>query len=181
MHQNQISQVFPEETIKYGGKQYALRPPTWETRRLYSAYLEDGANQSAVNLQRLRSIPQAIIVKTLAELAVASGSEHAFDWGSEVFRKSLGATENMKHLVILTFAQKDSDGKVTNGEFLDPEDAHQLIDAMWEAPVDPPYQIQFRGEEWWVRTLGDKITATMWEYIDRPNSPAPAEDKNLAS
>lgn len=182
MHQNQVSQVFPHCEIEYQGRKFMLYPPTWETEGLYCAYLEDSVIEGAMRVfARARGLPQGFAVKVMAEDTSNIGL-HLYDWNGEKWRESLGVTRNLKQLAMLTFAQKQDDGSVANQDFLDPEDAKNLIDGIWDEPLSHAYAVMQLGEERWVRTLGDKIIHALTEYINRPNSRRPAaQDKPLAS
>lgn len=165
------SEIFPEETITYNGMKFVFRPPNGKTKKAFTSYLESVAVR-ALARHRMDFIPEDYAT-SLRELTLAFGSK-CFNWGTKRWTESLNDDENVQELAFIMLSQESSPNMKLN------EIDRATVSEMWDQPYFDEgdlfcQQLLSKGVDQEYITIGSKIANIITNFINRPNSPAPAK------
>jgi len=145
----------PKHPITIGGKEYVITPPTLMTEDAFQDYLKKYAVSEVVRMRDTygQAFPEAL--KAITQ-EIASGT---YDWLSNEFLKAILCDKHAQKLAELVLNQEGSITLDTVKKHWRDVDGDTLIKDGEVVPV----------------TKGVILFSKIWEYINRPNSPGPAQ------
>jgi len=169
------SEVFPEIIIKYKGQDLVLHPPSWQTRKRYTTYLESQAIQ-ALARHRREYHPQDYST-ALKELNLAFGAKE-YNWGTEKWNNSLNDEECFQELAYICFTQDKPGQPGMPLNFLEREIGEGgPLQEMWYTPyTELDMYSEAAKANGMQPVIGGKIVDAIMGFIRRPNLSPPAKE-----